>query len=85
MGPICGYCKRCQKNQQLLWRLYVGIATNEECRRLFVPYMRVLQLMQNACGYFGLICKYCILENGFMEFIIENDVGILCLKCVDYF
>jgi hypothetical protein len=26
---------------------------------------------------FGLICKYCILENGLMEFIIENDVGIL--------
>jgi hypothetical protein len=20
-----------------------------------------------------------------MEFIIENDVGIICLKCVDYF
>jgi hypothetical protein len=47
--------------------------------------MRVLQLMQNACGYFGLICRYCILENGLMEFIIENDVGIICLKCVDYF
>ncbi len=33
----------------------------------------------------GLICKYCILENGLVEFIIENDVGIICLKCVDYF
>jgi hypothetical protein len=24
------------------------------------------------------------LENGLIEFIIENDVGIICLKCVDY-
>jgi hypothetical protein len=53
MGPICGYCKRCQKNQRLLWRLYAGIATNEECQGLFVPYMRVLQGMQNANGYYG--------------------------------
>ncbi len=36
-------------------------------------------------SYFGPICKYCIFENGLMEFIIENDVGIICLKCVDYF
>jgi hypothetical protein len=34
---------------------------------------------------FGLICGYCIFENGLMEFIIENDVGIICLKCVDCF
>jgi len=30
----------------------------------------------------GPICMYCIFENGLMEFIIENDVGIICLKCV---
>ncbi len=35
--------------------------------------------------YYGPICEYCIFENGLMEFIIENDVGIICLKCVDYF
>ncbi len=29
----------------------------------------------------GFICGYCIFENGFMEFIIENDVSIICLKC----
>ncbi len=34
---------------------------------------------------FGLICRYCIFENDFMKFIIENDVGIICLKCVDCF
>jgi hypothetical protein len=28
------------------------------------------------------ISGYCIFENGLMEFIIENDVGIICLKCV---
>ncbi len=30
----------------------------------------------------GPICRYCIFENGLMESIIENDVGIICLKCV---
>ncbi len=24
MGPICGYCKRCQKNQRLLWGTICG-------------------------------------------------------------
>ncbi len=41
-----------KKNQRLLWRLYAGIPTNEECQQLFVPYMRVLQGMQNASGYY---------------------------------
>jgi hypothetical protein len=35
--------------------------------------------------YFGPICGYCIFENGLMEFIIENDVGNICLKYVDCF
>ncbi len=48
----CKFYNEC-KNQQLLWDLYPGIATNEECQRLFVPYMRVLQGMQNASGYYG--------------------------------
>ncbi len=49
-----GIARDAKKNQRLLWRLYVGIATNEECQRLFVPYMRVLQGMQNASGYYGI-------------------------------
>ncbi len=53
LETICGYCKRCEKNQRLFWKLYASIATNEECQRLFVPYMRVLQGMQNASGYYG--------------------------------
>jgi hypothetical protein len=44
----------------------------------------------------GPICEYCneykindyygysIFENGLMEFIIENDVGFICLKCGYY-
>ncbi len=49
-------------------------------------------IMGLICGYcneckmltvnLGFICGYCIFENGLMEFIIENDVGIICLKCV---
>ncbi len=48
-----GIVRDAKKNHQLLQRLYAGIATNEECARLFVPYMRVLQGMQNANGYYG--------------------------------
>jgi hypothetical protein len=56
-----------------------------ECKMLAV----ILGLI---CGYCNeckmpaailrLICGYCIFENLLMEFIIENDVGIICLKCV---
>jgi hypothetical protein len=48
-----GIARDAKKHQRLLWRLYAGIATNEKCQRLFVPYMRVLQGMQNASGYYG--------------------------------
>jgi hypothetical protein len=48
-----GIARDAKKNQRLLWRLYAGIATNEECQRLFVPYMRVLQGMQNTSRYYG--------------------------------
>jgi hypothetical protein len=47
-------------------------------------------IMGLICGYcneykmhaaiLGLICEYCIFENLLMEFIIENDVGIICLN-----
>ncbi len=118
MGPICRYCKKCQKKTSgyygnYMWVLqemlkkptntmdpYAGIATKEECQQLFVAHMWVLQempkipaaIMGFICRYcneckmpaaiLGLICGYCIFENLLMEFIIENDVGIICLKCV---
>jgi hypothetical protein len=48
-----------------------------------VAHMRVLQEMpKKPTVIMELICKYCIFENLFMKFIIENDVGIICLKCV---
>jgi hypothetical protein len=49
-----GIARDAKKNQRLLWRLYASIATNEKCQRLFVPYMRVLQGMQNANNYYGI-------------------------------
>jgi hypothetical protein len=52
-GTYIRVLQKLVKNQRLLWKLYAGIATNEECQRLFVPYMRVLQGMQNASGYYG--------------------------------
>jgi hypothetical protein len=52
-GTYIRVLQKLVKNQRLLWKLYAGIATNEECQRLFVPYMRVLQGMQNASDYYG--------------------------------
>jgi hypothetical protein len=56
-----------------------------ECKKLTT-------IMQPTCEYcneclkptiiMGPICGYCIFGNGLMEFIIKNDVGIICLKCV---
>ncbi len=48
-----GIARHAKKNQRLLWRLYAGITMNEECQRLFVPNMWVLQGIQNANGYYG--------------------------------
>jgi len=49
-------------------------------------------IMGLRCGYcnecnmlvviLGRICEYYIFENLLMGFIIVNDVGIICLKCV---
>jgi hypothetical protein len=48
--------------------------------------------MGPICGYYNgckmpmfilrLICGYCTFENGLMEYIIENEISIVCLKCV---
>ncbi len=82
-GNICGYCKECYKNPANTMDRYVGIATNEECQQLFVAHMRLLQEMpKKPTVIMGLICGYCIFENLFMKFIIENDVGNICFKCV---
>jgi hypothetical protein len=62
---------------------YASIVTNEECQQLFVTYMRVLQeMLKEPATIMGLICGYCIFENLRIKFIIKNDVGIICLKCV---
>jgi hypothetical protein len=60
----------------------------EYCKECKMP----TTIMGLICGYYNeckmpttilrLICEYCIFENLLMEFIIENDVGIICLKCV---
>jgi hypothetical protein len=62
---------------------YTGIVMNDECQQLFMAHMRVLQEMPKIpAAILKLICGCCIFENLLMEFIIENDVGIICLKCV---
>ncbi len=63
--PTCEYCNDCKKNQPLLWDLYGGIT----------------MYVKKSTTIMGPICGYCIFENGLMEFRIENDVSIACLKC----
>jgi hypothetical protein len=48
-----GIVRDAKKTNDYYGELYAGIATNGDCQRLFVPYMRVLQGMQNANGYYG--------------------------------
>jgi hypothetical protein len=61
-------CRYCNecKNQQLLWDLIYEYCN--ECKK--------------PTTIKGPICEYYIFGNDLMEFIIENDVGIICLKCV---
>jgi hypothetical protein len=85
MGPIWGIVMNV-KNHRLLWDPICGYCN--ECKKLTT-------IMGPICGYcneckkpatiMGRICKYCIFLNGFMKVIIENDVGIICLKCVYHF
>ncbi len=71
------------KKLAAIMEIYASIATNEECQQLFVAHMQVLQEMpKKPAAIMGLICGYCIFENLLMKFIIENNVGIICLKCV---
>jgi hypothetical protein len=71
------------KCQRLLWVPYAGIAMNAKCPG---PIMGPICGYCNGCKMpvfiLGLICGYYIFENGFMEYIIENEIGIVCLKCV---
>ncbi len=57
----------------------------KECKML-VAIMGLICEYYNECkmptAILRLICGYYIFENLLMEFIIENDVGIICLKCV---
>ncbi len=57
----------------------MGIARNVKCP---VAIMGLICRYCNECkmhvAIVELICRYCIFENGLMEFIIENDVGIIC-------
>jgi len=57
------------KNQRLLWDPICGY---------YNEYKKPTTIMGPICGYY-------IFENGIMEFTIENNVGIICLKCVYYF
>jgi hypothetical protein len=79
MRPICKY--EC-KNQQLLWDPYAGIAMNVKTSDYYGPICGYCNECKKSTTIIGPICEYCIFENALMEFIIENDVGIICLKCV---
>ncbi len=82
MGPIWGVTMN-EINQRLLWDFICG--HYNECKKL-------ASMWDPICEYYieckkpmtitKPICRCCIFENGLMEIIIENDVGIICLKCV---
>jgi hypothetical protein len=74
------------KNQRLLWDPYATNAMNIKNQRLLVDLIcKYCNECKKPTVIMRPICEYCIFENGLMEFIIDNDVGIICLKCVYYF
>jgi hypothetical protein len=80
--PICGYYNECKTNDYY-GTLYVSIAMNVKNQQLlWDPICEYYNECKNPTIIKGPICKYYIYENGLMEFIIENDVGIICFKCV---
>ncbi len=80
----CRYCNECKKPMTIMGPI-CGYCN--ECKK-------PTTIMGHICRYYneckkkkfivGYICGYCIFENGLMKFIIENDVGIICLKYVYY-
>ncbi len=84
-GTYMRVLQRMKTINDFLWPIY---GYWKECK-MPTAIMGLLWGYCNECkmhvAIFGLICGYCIFENGLMEFIIENDVGIICLKCVDCF
>ncbi len=82
LWPICGYCKECKMLVAIM-----GLICRY-CNECKMP----AAIMGLICGYcngckmpatiMGLICGYCIFENLLIKFRIENDVGIIYLKCV---
>jgi hypothetical protein len=63
--------------------LYAGIALNVNNQELLQdPICRYYIEYKEPVAFMGPICGYCIFVNGLMEVVIENDVSIICLKCV---
>ncbi len=66
--------------------LYAGIIMNVNVQQLLYDLIR---RYYNECKcpttIKGPLCGYNIFENGLLKLIIENDVDIICLKCVYYF
>jgi hypothetical protein len=85
MGPIWGVAMN-EINRQLLWDPICKYCN--ECKNqwlLWDPICGYCNECKNQRLLWDFICEYCIFENGLMEVIIKNDVGIICLKCVYYF
>jgi len=62
--------------------LHVNIAMNvKKSMTIMDLYAGIAMNVKNLMIIMGPICGYYIFENGIMEFKIENDVSISCLKC----
>jgi hypothetical protein len=61
-----------------IWGITMNVKTND----YYGTHMGYCNECTKLVTIKGPICGYCIYENGLMEFIIKNDGGIICLKCV---
>ncbi len=78
-----GIARNVIKTQRIPWIDMRVLQRMKNVNNYLWPILRVLQeMLKKPAAIMGLICGYCIFENLLMKFIIKNDVGIICLKCV---
>ncbi len=82
MDPYAGIATN-EECQQLF---VAHMRVSQKMPKIPAAFMGLICRYCNECkmptAILGLICGYYIFENLLMEFIVENDVGIICLKCV---
>jgi len=78
----CGYCNECKNLTTIMGFICKYCNECKNPTTIMGPICGYCNECKKIVSIMGHVCGYCIFENGVMEFIIKNDVSIICLKCV---